>query len=609
MREADYDLVIRGGTIVDGSGRGEFPGDVAVENGTIVAVGAFAGRGREEIDARGKLVAPGFVDIHTHYDAQVTWDHRLAPSSGHGVTTVVMGNCGVGFAPCKPDERELLIKVMEGVEDIPEIVLSTGVPWKWRTFPEYLDYVAGRDFDADCAAFLPHAAVRVFVMGERGARREPATPEDCARMTELVAEAVGAGAVGVSTSRSLAHLDSDGKQAPHVRAAEEELFALARGLRDAGKGIFQIAAGLTGQQLKSVMPEAGARSASEAVRQEIALYSEICRISGRPLTFSLADVREEPAMLFDALERVAEANREEGVQLWPQVYPRPIGLLFGLDLSLHPFKIHPAYREMEHLPLAERVREMRKPEVRARMLAQQPDPDHPHALQRYLVARSLDSYPSAGAIDYEPDPSGSLKAIAARENRDIMDVAYDALLQDGGEAILFLPINNFTGDNLDRTFETITDANTLIGLGDGGAHYGFICDASYPTFLIAYWTRDRRKGNGRNLDLAEAVNRLTRRNAVAAGLEDRGLIAPGMKADINVIDFAKLRLGPPEVSFDLPAGGRRITQKASGFDATIVNGAVTYRDGAWTGALPGRLVRLAEAGRSAAEPPMENKSA
>ncbi|CAN7628813.1 amidohydrolase family protein [Phenylobacterium sp. LjRoot219] len=586
---ADFDLVIRNGLICDGGGGEVFRGDIAVGDGVIRAVGSVEGKGRQEIDASGALVTPGFVDIHTHYDGQVTWEQRLKPSSEHGVTTVVMGNCGVGFAPCKPEERRLLEKVMEGVEDIPEIVITEGLPWAWRTFPEYLDFVADRRFDADCAAYIPHAAIRVYVMGDRGARREPSTPEDRRQMRALVAEAVRAGAIGVSTSRSLAHRDADGATAPHVQAAEAEMLALAEGLRDAGGGVFQVAAGLTGQQLKGVIPEAGGITPQEAVRREIALYQQICRTSGRPLTFSLSEVNEAPEMCRQALDLVAEANLEPGVTLMAQVFPRPIGLLFGLDLSLNPFKLHPAYQAIEHLPLAERVAEMRKPEVRAAILAEAADPAHPNPIHRFLVERSLQAFPFAERIDYEPDRATSLPAIAAREGRSIAECAYDALLQRDGAAILFLPINNYAHGSLDSIREMLVDANTFVGLGDGGAHYGFICDASYPTFLLSYWTRDRTKGE--RLDLTWAVHRLSRRNALAVGLADRGLLALGLKADINIIDYDRLQLGGPEPAFDLPAGGRRLTQKADGIVATIVAGEVTYRAGRSTGALPGRLVR------------------
>jgi N-acyl-D-aspartate/D-glutamate deacylase len=409
-------------------------------------------------------------------------------------------------------------------------------------------------------------------------------------MTDLVTEAVNAGAIGVSTSRLLSHRDSDGHLAPHVQMAKEELLALGRGLRNAGKGIFQIAASLANQQLKSVIPDASALTPEEAARQEIALLSDICRASGRPLTFALSVINDMPAMFHQVLDLVAEANKEPGVHIVAQVFPRPIGILFGLDLSLNPFSHHPSYNAIAQLPLAERVKEMRKPDVRARILSEQPDPNHPNPIQRFLVIRSLDAYPSASEPDYEPDPETSLKAIAAARAQSIYDVAYDALLQRNGNATLYLPINNFPG-SLDAISESFASKDTVIALGDGGAHVGMICDANYPTFVLTYWARDRTKGNGARLTLPDAVNRLTRRNAVVVGLNDRGLIAPGMKADINIIDYDKLHLGAPEVAFDLPAGGRRLNQKATGLDATVLNGEITYRNGIPTDALPGRVIR------------------
>jgi N-acyl-D-amino-acid deacylase len=592
----DHDLVIRNGTVLDGSGGEPFTGDVAVSDGQIREIGVVTGKGREEIDATGKLITPGFVDIHTHYDGQVTWENRLKPSSEHGVTTVVMGNCGVGFAPCKPQHRQMLVKVMEGVEDIPEIVITEGVPWKWQTFPEYLDFLAGRRYDADCAAYIPHAALRVFVMGERAARREAATPDDNQQMTELVVQAVHAGAAGVSTSRLLSHRDSHGNLAPHVQMVKDELLALARGLRLARNGVFQIAAALSNQQLKSVIPQAGEFTPEEAVRQEIALFCDICRESGRPLTFSITAMNDAPTMFRQVLQLLSVANKQPGVHITAQIYPRPIGILFGLGLSLNPFKFHPSYQAIEHLPLERRVAKMRQPEVRAQILSEQADPSHPNPIQRFLVTRSLDSYPFVDKPDYEPAPESSLTAIAIRQGRTVHEVAYDALLHRDGQAILFLPINNFTDKTLDSISEMYSSKDTLIGLGDGGAHCGLICDASYPTFVLTYWARDRCRGNGQRLTLPDAVNRLTRRNALAIGLEDRGLIAVGMKADINVIDHDKLYLDLPEVAFDLPAGGRRLGQRVTGIDATIVSGVATYRNGTSTGALPGRLVRTCAIG-------------
>ena len=587
---APYDLVIRGGLIVDGTGSEPYPGDVAISGSTIAFVGKAAGPGREEIDAGGRLVVPGFVDVHTHYDGQVTWENRLRPSSEHGVTTVVMGNCGVGFAPCKPDQREMLVKVMAGVEDIPEIVLTEGVPWEWTSFPEYLDFLSARRFDADCAAYVPHAALRVFVMGDRGYRREPSTADDRRGMTELVAEAVRAGAIGVSTSRLLSHRDTGGQLAPHVQMDREELLALAEGLRLAGKGIFQVAAGLANQQLSGAVPGAATLGPEDAARREVELFTEICRVSGRPLTFALSVINDLPEMSRLVLDLVAEANREPGVHITAQVFPRPIGILFGLDLSLHPFKLHPAYRRIEHLPLDERVRQMRLPEVRAAILGGEADPSHPDPIQKFLVKRSLDTFPFSGAPVYEPDLDTSLRRIAHRQGRSVEEVAYDACLEDDGHALLFLPINNFPG-SLDQVGDMLVHPDTVVALGDAGAHLGLICDGSYPTFLLTYWTRDRVKGTGPRLSIAEAVQALTSRPARLVGLEDRGLIATGRKADINVLSYEDLHLGMPKPVYDLPGGGRRLTQPVSGIDATIVSGVATCCNGEPTGALPGRLLR------------------
>ncbi|MFA7601588.1 MAG: amidohydrolase family protein [Novosphingobium sp.] len=593
---AEFDIVVRNGTIVDGSGGLPAAGDVGIADGVIAAVGRVSGTGREEIDAAGRLVVPGFVDLHTHYDGQVTWDNRLSPSSEHGVTTVLMGNCGVGFAPCKPHEHAVLLKVMEGVEDIPEAVLAEGVPWRWETFPEYLNFLAARQFDVDCTAYLPHAALRVFVMGDRAVRREPSTLADRARMKLLVVEAIRAGAMGVSCSRLLSHRDADGNLAPHVQTDVEELLALAEGLREAGGGIFQIAAAFSNQNLTSVLPDQRTASPMEAARREVELLVRLCRASGRPLTFALSILNHLPEVAPEVLRLIGEANAEPGISIVPQVFPRPIGILFGLELSLNPFSFHPSYQAIESLPLAQRVAEMRRPELRARILSEEPARDGLDPVKYMLAVQSLDAYPSAGELDYEPAPGDSLRAIAAREGRTVEEAAYDALLENGGRALLFLPISNYPG-SLDPLADMLSSEHTVVALGDGGAHLGLICDASYPTFLLSHWARDRSRGSGRLFDLPQAVNRLTRRNAMLVGLTDRGLIAPGMKADVNVIDFAGLHLHAPEVAFDLPAGGRRLFQRVDGIEATIVSGVITYRQGVPTGALPGRLVRRGQAAR------------
>lgn len=568
---AEHDLVIRGGLVADGDGGEPFVADVAVKADRIVAVGAVPGRGKTEIDARGRLVTPGFVDIHTHYDGQITWEDSLAPSSQHGVTTVLMGNCGVGFAPCKPENREMLIEVMEGVEDIPEVVMAEGLPWNWESFPDYLDALDARRADVDFAAQIPHAPVRVHVMGKRGADREPPSAADLAEMTRLVAEGVRAGALGVTTSRSMAHRTVAGELAPTVTSEEQEYAALARGLAEAGSGVFQM------------IP--GAHEGKDPA-EEMAMLRRLVAISGRPLSFSLLNTMQHPQAMQQTLDLLGQA-RAEGVPLHAQVFPRGVGVLFGLELSFHPFRFHPGYRAIEHLPLAERVAAMRDPEVRRRILSE--SIDHPNPTFQYFATQTHELFPLGDPPDYEPLPEHKLGARAARMGCSAEELAYEYLLEQDGLAVLLLPAANYVGASLEPVRTMMEHPGTLIALGDGGAHYGTICDSSYPTTLLAYWTRDRTRGP--RLPLPWAIRALSRANALAVGLEDRGLVAPGMKADLNVIDYDRLTLHVPRVRWDLPAGGRRLVQRADGFDATIVSGVVTYRDGEPTGAKPGRLVR------------------
>jgi N-acyl-D-aspartate/D-glutamate deacylase len=568
---ADYDIVIRNGLVVDGSGSAPYAADVAIKDGKIAAVGVVTGHGAEEIDAAGKIVTPGFVDIHTHYDGQVTWENRLAPSSHHGVTTVLMGNCGVGFAPCKPEHRAMLVKVMEGVEDIPEVVMTEGVPWNWESFPEYLDALDKRRADIDFAAQIAHGPVRVHVMGQRGADREPPTEADMAEMTRIVAEAVKAGAIGVSTSRSMAHRAVDGSLAPTVTSEEQELMALAEGLRQAGGGVFQIIPGVHEGRDPVV---------------EMAMMRRLIERSGRPLSFSLMQGEQVPDAMPLTLDLLSKATAD-GVPIKAQVFPRGVGVMLGLDLSFHPFRCNPSYRAIENLPLAERVRAMRDPELRARLLAE--SPEHQNPLHVWFASQDADIYPLGDPPDYEPSPEDKVAARAARAGVTPREFIYDMMLQSDGKAIFLMPAANFVGNTLEPVRAMIEHPDALIALGDGGAHYGTICDSSFPTTLLAYWTRDRAKGP--RLEVARAVNALSRANALAVGLADRGLIAPGMKADINVIDYDRLTLHPPRVVADLPAGGKRMIQDADGYDVTIVSGVVTYRGGMPTGALPGRLVR------------------
>ena len=569
-----FDVVIRGGTVVDGSGGPSRVADVAIVGSKIARVGAVPEKGREEIDARGQIVTPGFIDLHTHYDGQVTWDNRLQPSSNHGVTTVVMGNCGVGFAPCKPHQREILVRVMEGVEDVPEIVMTEGVPWNWETFPEYLDSLAGRHYDIDFAAQVPHSAVRVYVMGERGERREAATQQELQQMTGIVRDAIRAGAIGVSSSQHLGHRAANGELAPSVVAPQDEVLALARGLHEAGSGIFQIVTD-------------GFYGGSDA-RTQMDLLRSIVRTSGRPLSFTVAQ-KAPHVNLHESLLQLAQEAQADGLPIKAQIFPRPVGFLFGLAVSLHPFRFHPSYQQIHHLPLAERVAALRDPKRREAILAE--SPSSPNPISNLLVSHYGKAFALGDPPNYDPDPSQFLGARAQQLGISTAELAYDLLLEDGGNVLILNPATNFADGNLDAVHRMLTDENSLVGLGDGGAHYGMICDSSYPTTMLTLWTRDRATGR---VPLEWAVHRLSHNNAQAVGMLDRGLIAEGLKADINVIDYAHLRLHPPRAVFDLPAGGCRITQSADGYTATIVSGEVVYRDGVATDALPGRLVRMQE---------------
>jgi N-acyl-D-aspartate/D-glutamate deacylase len=563
-----YDLVIRNGMVVDGAGGKPFVADLAVKDGKVAAIGHVAGSGREEVNAKGMYVTPGFVDVHTHYDGQITWENHLAPSSGHGVTTVVMGNCGVGFAPSRPGDHELVIKLMEGVEDIPEVVMAAGVPWNWETFPDYLNALDKREADIDFAAQLPHSPLRVYVMGKRGADLEPPTEADLAEMRRLTAEAITAGALGVSTSRALAHRFRDGRPAPSTKTEINELLALAGGLKDAGAGVFQL------------IP-----NTDNTGDVEFDVIHQLAEASGRPISFSLftgSKVNGGPAPFLNGL---AKAEREQ-MPIKGQFYPRPIGMLFGLDLSYHPFSLNPSYKAIEKLPLEEKLRMMRMPEMRARLLSEEPEDPNPFFL--WVVQQTHILFPLGDPPNYNPSVQDSIKARAATLGVSERELIYDELLRQNGKSVIYCPMGNTENNRFDAALDLFGLPGTILGLGDGGAHYGMICDAAYPTYMLTEYVRDRKK-----LPIETAVKMLARDTAQAVGLNDRGLLKAGYKADINVIDLDRLHLYAPRTTHDLPADGKRLSQKSDGYEATIVSGQITYRNGRATGALPGRLVRHA----------------
>jgi len=552
-----HDLLITGGTVVDGTGAPPRTADVAITDGVITAVGKVDGAAARTIDADGALVTPGFVDIHAHYDGQATWAERMIPSSWHGVTTVVSGNCGVGFAPVRPSDHDRLIELMEGVEDIPGVVLTEGLPWTWQSFPEFLDTLDGRAYDVDVAVHVPHGALRLHVMGERASAHEPATAEDIETMARLAAEAVRAGAIGFSTSRTLNHRTSTGEHTPTLTAGADELIAIAEAIGETGQGVLQVV---------SDFADADA---------EFDLFAAMVQRSGRPLSFSMVQL---PGRTQRLLERLVEANAA-GIPMRAQVAPRPVGLLLALDGTVHPFRGNAAYEALADLPRAERVARLRRPEVRAEILA------------AASTARPLDLstvFELGTPPQYEPHPSQSIAARAAAQGVDPLGLAYDLLVGEDGQGILYLPLLNWTDGNLDEVRQMLAHPHTVVGLADGGAHVATICDASFPTTLLTHWGRDRDRDR---LDLAHLVHRQTQATAQTVGLLDRGVLAPGYRADVNVIDFDGLANRSPRMAYDLPAGGRRLLQEADGYLATLVAGTVTYERGEATGPLPGRLLR------------------
>ena len=569
-----HDLVIRSGRVVDGSGAEARTADIAIDDGVITAVGKVDGRGRREVDADGALVPPGFVDIHTHYDGQATWDTQLAPSSWHGVTTAVMGNCGVGFAPVRPADHERLIELMEGVEDIPGVALHEGLSWAWQSFPEYLDDIDGKPRDIDLGAQVPHGALRLHVMGERGAAREPATPDDIAAMAELAKQAVDAGALGFTTSRTLNHRSSRGELTPSLNAEEDELVGIAEALGSIGKGVLQVV------------------SDFKDVDSEFGLFRTMAARSGRPISISVAQSPVKPDQWRDILDRMTEADAA-GITMRGQCAARAVGLLLGFEATLNPFMLAELWkRELRDVPMSERVARLRRDDVRATLLEQtQQDARTKDVIGGRLISRFDMMFPLGDPPDYEPDPRSSIAAIADREGRTPAEVAYDAMLADDGRAMLYLPSLNYVNGSLDAVGEQLAHPRSVVGLSDGGAHVGTICDVSFPTSLLQWWGRDRPRGR---LPLELLVRKQTRATAETVGLLDRGLLAPGHRGDVNVIDFEGLRLHTPEFRYDLPAGGRRVIQRADGYLHTFVAGTEIRVGGESTGATPGRLVRGAQ---------------
>ena len=559
-------LVVRNGTIIDGTGNAGFISDVEITDGVISAIGSNLPDGKEEINATGKLVTPGFIDIHTHYDAQVTWSSRITPSSWNGVTTVMIGNCGVGFAPCKSIDREKLVELMEGVEDIPEPVLTEGLPWNWETFEEYLDRLDEKSFDLDVVTQVPHAAIRVYVMGDRGVAREDATEAERAQMAKLVAAGIRAGALGFSTSRTINHRTVAGAFTPTLGAAELELMDIAQAVNKIGSGWLQVI------------------SDFDNPKEEMDLLQRLATTSGRPMTITVLQRNDRPELWRDTMADIAKANLD-GSKIVGQVLTRPTGVMLGFQISLNPFMACDAWREIEDLSHKEKVKFLKDPAFKKRLLTE-PQGEH---LMRTRVMEWDRIFPLGDPPEYEPLPETSIAFQSNKLGVTPEELAYDMLMESNATAILYRPLSNYAYGNLDAVFDMMQDPHSLIGLGDGGAHVGVLTDASAVTYMLTHWARDRTRGA--KLTIPEAIKRLTSDNANAIGLQDRGVLKVGKKADLNIIDFSKLKIKKPEVLYDLPAGGRRMVQRIKGYDATIVSGEVVSKMGVPTEALPGRLVR------------------
>ena len=565
-----HDLVIRGGTVVDGTGAAARLADIAIDGGLVTLVGTVTQSGKREIDAGGLLVTPGWVDIHTHYDGQVTWDKLLSPSCWHGVTTVVMGNCGVGFAPARPDSHDWLIALMEGVEDIPGSALAEGIKWDWETFPEYMDSLERQTRVLDVATQVPHGSVRAYVMGERGARNEAANDDDIAAMSKIVREGVEAGALGFSTSRTMLHLAKDGEPVPGTFANRAELMGIGRALGAAGHGVFEMASDMT------------------PAEDEFNWMKDLSAETGLPVTYALLQSPIEADKWRHMLDLTDQA-RKEGANVTAQIACRPTGMVLGWQSTVHPFIANEAYQALAGLPFEQRLEKLRDPAVKAEILASTPRELNVLAM---ILTQGFDRMfrlERETGLEYEPAPEDSVAALATRSGRAPSEIVYDMMMEKDGRGFVYLPLLNYTHFNFDHIYEMMQHPATVLSLSDGGAHCGIICDASFPTYMLTHWVRDRSRG--KTLPLEQVVKMQTQDTARLYGLNDRGVLAPGMKADVNLIDFDKLKILPPEMVFDLPADGRRMIQRADGYRATIVSGIVTFENGQETGQMPGRLIR------------------
>jgi N-acyl-D-amino-acid deacylase len=566
-----HDLVIRGGSVVDGTGAPARPADIAIDGDRITTVGAVPGRGREEIDARGRIVTPGFVDIHTHYDGQATWDAEMAPSSWHGVTTVVMGNCGVGFAPAAPDRHEWLIRLMEGVEDIPGTALAEGLTWDWESFPEYLDALEKLPRTVDVGAQVPHGAVRAYVMGERGARNEPPTDADIAAMSKIVEEGLRAGALGFSTSRTILHKSIDGELVPGTTATKEELIGIGRAMGRAGHGVFEMASDLRREW------------------KEFEWMGELSRETGLPVTFAALQSIAKELPLEQQLSEMAEQNAR-GARIVASIALRGNGVVMAWRGTVHPFMFRPSWWEIAALPWDEQLAALKDPAFRARITSEEPmfpESDVIELLKKFAMGWT-GQFEMGPDFNYEPTHDESIAARAAATGATPAEYAYDLMMRNDGCGFIYFPILNYIDGNLDFVEELMRRDDCVNSLSDGGAHCGTICDAASPTFMLQHWVRDRARGT---IPLELAIKRQCRDTAKLYGLDDRGVLAPGYLADVNIIDLERLRLGPPWLAFDLPAGGKRLLQKADGYVATIKSGQVTFREGVMQGATPGRVLR------------------